>query len=80
MAITLRVNKTWVTPDTIEDLSKWLEKVNDPLVTTSIPAAIGIAAGAAVAAARRPRRGRHTRRVGCCEGVAGHLHGTSMIR
>jgi len=33
MAITLRVNKTWVTPDTIEDLSKWLEKVNDPLVT-----------------------------------------------
>ena len=33
MAISIRVNKAWDTPETLEQLSRWLEKVDDPIVT-----------------------------------------------
>lgn len=33
MAFSIRVNEAWDTPETLDELSKWLEKVNDPLVT-----------------------------------------------
>jgi methyltransferase-like protein len=35
MSINLRVNKAWDTPNSLESLSKWLNKVDDPIVTKS---------------------------------------------
>ena len=35
MAISLRVNKAWDTPKSLEQMSKWLQKVDDPVVTKS---------------------------------------------
>ena len=35
MSINLRVNKAWDTPKSLESLSKWLRKVDDPIVTKS---------------------------------------------
>ena len=35
MSINLKVNKAWDTPKSLESLSKWLNKVDDPIVTKS---------------------------------------------
>lgn len=35
MSINIRVNKAWDTPKSLESLSKWLNKVDDPIATKS---------------------------------------------